>query len=143
MRVAITLARAAGAGGDVPVGAVVVVGDEIVGCGGNRTLAATDPSAHAEIVALREAALRLGAARLPGSTLYVTLEPCLMCLGAMIHARIDRLVFAAADPKVRALEILDSIPPDRPGLNHRFAVTGGVLADEAASLLRSFFRERR
>jgi len=142
MRQALELARRAELEGEVPVGAVVVSGGELVGRGWNRTIGANDPSAHAEIIALREAGERLGNYRLPGSTLYVTLEPCCMCVGAMIHARIERLVFAAADPKTGAVsgrfELLQSEHH-----NHRVEVEAGLLAAEAAALLVDFFRQRR
>ncbi len=141
MRDALRQARAAGRRGEVPVGAVVVAGGRIVGRGGNRPIASSDPTAHAEIVALRRAARRLANYRLPGATLYVTLEPCLMCLGAMVHARIGRLVFGAPDPKVGATRIVKR--PGAAGLNHRIAVRGGVLGPESARLLRAFFRARR
>ncbi|HZB87046.1 MAG TPA: tRNA adenosine(34) deaminase TadA, partial [Terracidiphilus sp.] len=135
-------ARLAGGAGEVPIGAVVVCDGTIVARGQNRVLRDVDPTAHAEIVALRLAAAAVGNYRLSGCTLYVTLEPCAMCAGAMIHARIDRLVFAAADPKAGAcgsvLEVLN-----HPRLNHQMQVEQGVLADEAGELLRSFFRARR
>jgi tRNA(adenine34) deaminase len=143
MRLALDLARAAAASGEVPVGALLVQDGGVIGEGANRLVAAADPTAHAEIVTLRDAAARAGAARLPGSTLYVTLEPCLMCLGAMIHARIARLVHAAWDPKVGATKLFASVPVGFQGLNHRFEIAGGLLADESAELLRAFFRARR
>jgi tRNA(adenine34) deaminase len=153
MRQAIRLARAAGRRGEVPIGAVLVAGArgrsgadrsaaaDIVARGSNRPIASSDPTAHAEIVALRRAARRLGNHRLTGATLYVTLEPCLMCLGAMLHARIARLVFGAPDPKVGATALLRGRRAR--GLNHRLAVSGGLLADESAAMLRRFFRARR
>jgi tRNA(adenine34) deaminase len=135
-------ARAAAAAGEVPVGAIVVANGVVVGRGQNRVLRDLDPTAHAEIVALREAALALGNYRLSGCEIFVTLEPCAMCAGAMIHARLSRLVYAAADPKAGAagsvLEVLN-----HPQLNHQMAVTSGEFAEESAELLRSFFRERR
>jgi len=139
---AIHLARAASRRGEVPVGAVVVRDGLLLAGGGNRTIVARDPTGHAEIVALRRAARRAGNHRLTGSTLYVTLEPCLMCVGAMIHARISTLVFGASDPKVGAISSFAgrSLPA---GLNHRFATRGGVRAPECAALLRDFFRSRR
>ena len=140
MDAAIRLARAAGRRGEVPVGAVVVSGNRIVGRGANRTIEARDPTAHAEIVALRRAARAARNHRLTGTTLYVTLEPCLMCLGAMVHARIERLVFGARDPKVGGTSLLRRA---RRGLNHRFELRGGVRAEAAAELLREFFRRRR
>ena len=141
MRHAIRLARAAARRGEVPIGAVVVHDGRIVGSGGNRTIAAHDPTAHAEIVALRRAGRRLGNHRLLGTTLYVTLEPCLMCLGAMTQARISSLVFGASDPKVGAISSRGSVSPA--GLNHHFTARGGVREKECASLLRDFFRARR
>ena len=135
-------ARGAGAAGEVPVGAVVVRDGVVVGRGQNRVLRDLDPTAHAEIVAMREAARRLSNYRLGGCELFVTLEPCAMCAGAMIHARLDRLVYAAADPKAGAvssvLEVLN-----HPLLNHKMQVASGELAEESGELLRSFFRERR
>ena len=135
-------ARAAAAAGEVPVGAVVVQNGVVVGRGQNRVLRDVDPTAHAEIVAMREAALTLKNYRLIGCELFVTLEPSAMCAGAMIHARLDRLVYAAADPKAGAvgsvLEVLN-----HPSLNHKMVVNSGELAEESADLLRSFFRERR
>ena len=139
---ALAEARKAGEAGEVPIGAVIVREGGIVARGQNRVLGDNDPTAHAEIVALREAAAALGNYRLNGCTLYVTLEPCAMCAGAIIHARLDRLVFAAADPKAGAcgsvLEVLN-----HPRLNHQMQVEQGILAEEAAELLRGFFRERR
>ncbi len=142
MQHALTLAREAAAQGEVPVGAVVVRGEEIVGEGWNRPISANDPTAHAEVVALRDAANRIGNYRLTGTALYVTLEPCLMCAGAIIHARVETLVFGARDPKRGAI---DSIAHafKTPGLNHRVMVRGGVLAEEGGALLQAFFRERR
>ena len=139
---AIHLARAASRRGEVPVGAVVVRDGLLLASGGNRTIIARDPTGHAEIVALRRAARRAGNHRLTGSTLYVTLEPCLMCVGAMIQARISTLVFGASDPKVGAISSFagKGFPA---GLNHRFATRGGVRALECAALLRDFFRSRR
>lgn len=142
MRTALALARRAGAAGEVPVGAVVVFGGEVIGRGRNRPLRSHDPSAHAEIVALRAAGRRLGNYRLGGATLYVTLEPCAMCAAAILHARIERLVFGAWDPRAGAVvSHYDLIA--RPRLNHRLAWTGGVLAEECGTLLRTFFADRR
>lgn len=141
MGAALRLARAAGRRGEVPVGAVVVDGGRIIGRGLNRPIGSSDPTAHAEMTALRRAGRRARNYRLTGAALYVTLEPCLMCLGAMIHARIGRLVFGAPDPKVGATAWLRGSRARR--LNHRFAVRGGVRADEGATLLREFFRARR
>ena len=143
MRSALELAEQARESGEVPVGAVVVVGNETVGRGRNSPIALRDPTAHAEILALREAGARTGNYRLSGATLYSTVEPCLMCLGAMLHARIGRLVYGAADPKVGATVLLDSLGSLGADVNHGFEVRGGVLADEASKLLLDFFRERR
>jgi len=142
MEVALEEARLAAEAGEVPIGAVAVHDGHIVARGQNRVLRANDPTAHAEIVTLRQAAAVLGNYRLNGVTLYVTLEPCAMCAGAMIHARIDRLVFAAADPKAGAAGSVLSVV-NHPSLNHQMLVNQGVLAGEAGELLRSFFRERR
>lgn len=142
MRRALTQARAAGAEDEVPVGAVVVVDGVLVSEAYNRPRALNDPTAHAEMLALRHAAHALGRQWLTGATVYVTLEPCAMCAGAMVLARIDRLVYGAADPKAGMAGSLADIPRD-PRLNHRVEVTGGVLADRAGSLLRDFFRARR
>lgn len=142
MRAAISEAKIAGQAGEVPVGAVVVIDNEIVARGINRTISDSDPSAHAEIVALRAAAHQLGNHRLTGATLYVTLEPCAMCVGAIVQARIDRLVFGAYDPKAgaagSAIDLTDS-----PAFNHSFEVNGGVLADECGAVLTAFFERRR
>jgi tRNA(adenine34) deaminase len=142
MREALALARAAGDGGEVPVGAVAVFEDEIVGRGANARESAHDPTAHAELAAIRDAARTLGRWRLTGVTLFVTLEPCAMCAGAMVLARIDRLVYGASDPKAGAVGSLMDLSAD-PRLNHRFPVDRGVLRDEAGELLRAFFRARR
>jgi tRNA(adenine34) deaminase len=142
MRAALAEARAAADAGEVPIGAVTVTAGEIVARGQNRVLRDCDPTAHAEIVALRAAARAIDNYRLADCELFVTLEPCAMCAGAMIHARLGRLVYAAADPKAGAagsvLEVLN-----HPRLNHQMAVTAGVLAEECGELLRAFFRERR
>jgi tRNA(adenine34) deaminase len=135
-------ARLAGQAGEVPIGAVVVREGMIVAGGQNRVLRDVDPAAHAEIVAMRAAAAVLGNYRLSGCTLYVTLEPCAMCAGAMIHARLERLVFAAADPKAGAAGSVLSVL-NHPRLNHQMQVESGVLTEEAAELLKSFFKERR
>ncbi|MBE7557949.1 nucleoside deaminase [bacterium] len=142
MREALGLAERAADEGEVPVGCVIVRGEAIVGRGRNRREATQDPTAHAEIVALREAAATLGSWRLDGCDLYVTLEPCAMCAGAMVLARVARCFFAARDPKAGAVETLFRIADD-PRLNHRVAVEGGILAEESAELLRNFFQERR
>jgi len=142
MRVALELATQAAACGEVPVGAIVVKDGEIVGRGYNHPISAHDPTAHAEIVAMRDAAQRLGNYRLGGCELYVTLEPCSMCAGAMLHARIARVVYGAADPKTGACgSVLDLFAETR--LNHHAEVTPGVLATDAGSMLQRFFVARR
>jgi tRNA(adenine34) deaminase len=142
MQAALAEARKAEEAGEVPIGAVVVHNGAILATGQNRVLRDNDPTAHAEIIALRAAAAALGNYRLPGCALYATLEPCAMCAGAMIHSRLDRLVYAAPDPKAGAagsvLEVLN-----HPKLNHQMQVEQGIGAEESAELLRSFFRERR
>jgi tRNA(adenine34) deaminase len=139
---ALVLARAAGARGEVPVGAIVVKDGVVVGRGGNAPIFANDPTAHAEIAALREAANVVGNYRLPGCELYVTLEPCAMCAGAIMHARIARLVFGASDAKTGACgSVIDLFAQTR--LNHHATVTGGARADECARLLSEFFAARR
>jgi len=142
MRQALDEARAAAAAGEVPVGAVLVKDGEVIACGRNAPIARHDPSAHAEMVALREGAARLGNYRLEGCTLYVTLEPCAMCSGAMLHARLDRVVYGAPDPKTGAAGSVLNLFAS-PQLNHRTQVQGGVLAEPAAALLRDFFKPRR
>ena len=142
MRLALTEAAAAQAGGEVPVGAVIVLGGRVVGVGGNRPIGAMDPTAHAEIVAMRAAAASLGNYRLTGATLYVTVEPCLMCVGAMVHARVGLVVFGAAEPRGGAL-VSAVRAHETPGLNHRLEVLGGVLEDDARTLMQQFFRDRR
>ena len=142
MEAALAQACLAGEAGEVPIGAVVVCDGAILSRGQNRVLRDVDPTAHAEIVALRVAAAALGNYRLAGCTLYVTLEPCAMCAGAMIHARLARLVFAASDPKTGACGSVLSVL-NHPQLNHQMQVEQGIGADESAGLLRSFFRERR
>jgi tRNA(adenine34) deaminase len=142
MEAALAEASRAAEAGEVPIGAVAVHDGAIIGRGQNRVMRDNDPTAHAEIVALRETARVLGNYRLNGCTLYVTLEPCAMCAGAMIHARIDRLVYAAVDPKAGAAGSVLSVL-NHPKLNHQMLVEQGILADESAELLRSFFRERR
>lgn len=142
MGLALDLAREAGAAGEVPVGALIVWGGEVVGRGFNQPVGRHDPTAHAEIMALRDAATRLGNYRLPGCSLYVTLEPCAMCAGAIMHARIDRVVFGARDPKTGAAgSIIDLFA--EPRLNHHATIVGGVLAEECGSLLSGFFSARR
>jgi tRNA(adenine34) deaminase len=142
MEEALRLARAAQDLGEVPVGAVVVRGDEILGSGHNLTHTAGDPSAHAEMVAIRRAAAALGHWRLLDCTLYVTLEPCAMCAGAIVLSRIPRLVFAAHDPKAGMCGSLENLVQDR-RLNHRVELATGVGAEQSAELLRGFFRSRR
>ena len=142
MRLALEEAAAAGAAGEVPIGAVVVCDGEVVARAHNRRETDADPSAHAEFSAMVAAARELGRWRLTGCTVYVTLEPCLMCAGLMVNARVDRCVYGAADPKGGALGTLFDVSHD-PRLNHAFEVTPGVLADESAARLRSFFRARR
>lgn len=139
---AIALARAAAADGEVPVGAVVLHEGVVVGRGANRREGARDPTAHAEILAIREAARTLGRWRLTGATLVVTLEPCAMCAGAMVLGRIDRLVYGAVDPKAGAAGSLMNLCAD-PRLNHRMEVVAGVRAAECGALLQEFFRSRR
>ncbi|HSM32326.1 MAG TPA: tRNA adenosine(34) deaminase TadA [Woeseiaceae bacterium] len=142
MRAALAEAEAAAESGEVPVGAVVVAGGEVVARGHNRSETDVDPSAHAEIVALRAAARRTGNYRLTDATLYVTLEPCAMCMGALVQARIERLVFGAYDPKAgtagSAIDLSDS-----PSFNPRFEINGGVLAEECGAPLKSFFESKR
>lgn len=142
MNSAIAEAKVAAQVGEVPVGAVIVVNNEVVARGINRTISDNDPSAHAEIVALRAAAHELGNYRLSGATLYVTLEPCAMCFGAMVQARITRLVFGAYDPKAGAAGSAIDLS-DSPSFNHRFEINGGVLADECGEVLKSFFESKR
>jgi tRNA(adenine34) deaminase len=142
MRLAFEQARLAGFAGEVPVGAVLVLGDQVIAMGANCPIAAIDPTAHAEIQALRSAARSLGNYRLPDSVLYVTLEPCLMCAAALIQARVRRLVFGAWDPQFGAAGSLIDVFR-LPGLNHRLDVFGGVLADESNALLRDFFAQHR
>jgi tRNA(Arg) A34 adenosine deaminase TadA len=142
MRDALALARAGQAAGEVPVGAVVVREGTVIGRGFNRPVSARDPTAHAEIVALREAAWALGNYRLTGCELYVTLEPCTMCAGAIMHARIARLVYGAADPKTGACGSVTDLF-SQPQLNHHTVVQGGILAGESSVLLQQFFAARR
>lgn len=142
MAEALRLAREGGAMGEVPVGAVVVKDGEIIGRGFNAPISRRDPTAHAEIVALRDAALRMGNYRLPGCELYVTLEPCVMCSGAIIHARITRVVFGASDPKTGACGSVVNLF-DESRLNFHATVTAGVLATECGALLTNFFAARR
>ncbi|HTZ73669.1 MAG TPA: tRNA adenosine(34) deaminase TadA [Candidatus Aquilonibacter sp.] len=142
MRMALEHAGEAGRRGEVPVGAVIVAEGKVIAVAGNRTISDCDPTAHAEMVALRAAAREIGNHRLGPMTLYVTIEPCAMCAGAMIQARIGRLVYGADDPKGGAVASCFAVL-DHPRLNHRVEVTGGVLADEAAGLLKEFFAAKR
>jgi tRNA(adenine34) deaminase len=142
MRLALEEARRAESTGEVPVGAVVVLAEEVVATGCNRSITDHDPTAHAELVALRQAAARLVNYRLTGATLYVTVEPCAMCAGAAMLARISRLVYGCDDPKGGAVRSIYQIADD-PRLNHRIAVVAGVLSDDCSTLLRNFFQERR
>jgi tRNA(adenine34) deaminase len=142
MRAALTEARKAQAAGEVPVGAVVVWNDAIIGAGFNQPISSHDPTAHAEVIALREAAKAIGNYRLTGATLYVTVEPCLMCVGAMVHARIGLLVFGAAEPKAGAIQSMTNAH-ELAGLNHRLQVISGVLEQESRLLLQEFFKDRR
>jgi len=142
MNEALMLAQRAADEGEVPIGAIVVRGERIIGRGFNQNIGHHDPSAHAEIMAMREAGSKQENHRLPGCTLYVTLEPCMMCAGAMIHARLDRIVFAANDPKTGAAGGKFDLLSD-PAHNHAPLVDGGCLADECSALLRDFFRQRR
>jgi tRNA(adenine34) deaminase len=139
---ALELARQAESAGEVPVGAVVVSGDEAIGEGWNRTIGDSDPSAHAEVVALRDAGRRVSNYRLPGAELYVTLEPCVMCSGALVHARLARVVYGTRDPRTGAAgSVFDVLASELH--NHRIDVVEGVRAEESARLLRAFFRSRR
>lgn len=142
MREALNLAKKAEEQDEVPVGAVLVFKDQIIGQGWNQPISAIDPSAHAEIIAIRQAAAFLKNYRLNDTTLYVTLEPCVMCVGAMVHARIKRLVFGAADPKTGAAGSVFSLLP-APQHNHQVIVEGGLLAEESALLLQNFFKRKR
>lgn len=139
---ALALAAEAEAQGEVPVGALVVIDGEVVGEGFNQPIASGDPTAHAEIVAMRQAATRVKNYRLSGATLVVTVEPCLMCVGAMIHARIGTVVYGTAEPRAGALGSAIAAH-ETPGLNHRLAVVGGVRADECRARMQAFFKDRR
>lgn len=142
MERALELARAAAASGEVPVGAIIVKDGRIVGEGHNRNLLDTDPTAHAEMIALRQAGARVGNHRLAGAVMFATIEPCAMCAGAMIHARLQRLVYGASDPKAGAAgSVLEVI--NHPRLNHQMVVTSGVLADQCSEILQEFFRKKR
>lgn len=142
MQLALQLAQAAAQAGEVPVGAIIVKDGVVIGCGGNTPIGNHDPTAHAEIVAMREAAKHLGNYRLVDCTLYVTLEPCAMCCGAIQHARIARLVYGASDPKTGACGSVINIMAE-PKLNHHTEVINGVLAEECGAVLTEFFRQRR
>ncbi|KKO11000.1 tRNA adenosine(34) deaminase TadA [Pseudohongiella sp.] len=142
MRAALSLARRAGSHDEVPVGAVIVKNGQVVGQGFNQPVGSHDPSAHAEICALRDAGQTLENYRLPGCTLYVTIEPCTMCLGAIIHARIERLVFGAAEPRYGAVSSGQRLL-ENGVYNHELEVSSGILADEASALMKQFFRQRR
>ena len=142
MRQALEQAARAAAAGEVPIGAIVVADGRPIGAGFNQPISSNDPTAHAEIVAMRAAALAMGNYRLTGATLYVTVEPCLMCVGAMIHARIGLVVFGALEPKAGALQSMTRVH-ELQGLNHRLTALGGVLAEESRALLQQFFQARR
>ncbi len=142
MRRALELARHAGEAGEVPVGALVALNDEIIGEGWNQPIVAHDPTAHAEIVALRASAARIKNYRLSGATLYVTLEPCAMCAGAIVQARVARVVYGAADPKAGAAGSVFNLL-ESPSLNHRAQITRGVLAEDCGHVLQKFFQARR
>jgi len=142
MREAIAAARAAEGHGDVPIGAVVALDGEAIAVAGNRREADRDPTAHAELLAIREAAAKMGGWRLPGTTLYVTLEPCTMCAGAIVLARVPRVVYGATDPKAGAVDSIAEVLRD-PALNHRPEVESGLLEKECGDLLRHFFAARR
>lgn len=141
MRLALAQAEVAREAGEVPVGAIIVLDGGVVGRGYNHPIASSDPTAHAEILALRDAARAQGNYRLPGATLYATVEPCLMCVGAIVHARVGTVVYGVPDPKGGAVRSL--LDPSTLPLNHRFEAVEGVLADECRRLLQDFFRERR
>jgi tRNA(Arg) A34 adenosine deaminase TadA len=142
MRAALEEARKGFVAGEVPVGAVLVLEGEIVGRGFNQPIGRRDPTAHAEVVAMRAAALAIGNYRLVGSTMYVTIEPCLMCVGAMVHARVGALVFGSAEPKAGAV-VSSCRAHELPSLNHRIEVVGGVLEEECRAVIQEFFRGRR
>jgi tRNA(adenine34) deaminase len=142
MSAALELAREARERGEVPVGAVLVMDGEILGRGFNQPVSQNDPTAHAEIVALRQAGREAGNYRLPGSTMYVTIEPCQMCVGAMVHARVARVVYGTPEPKAGAIESAMRAH-EHPSLNHRLEVTGRVLEDECRDVIQAFFKERR
>lgn len=142
MQLALEQAQLAAANGEVPVGAVLVKDNQLIASGFNQPISSCDPSAHAEVVVLRNAAKKLSNYRLPGTTLYVTIEPCTMCIGTLIHARVERLVFGAAEPRagavVSAARLLEGSQ-----FNHRIAVQGGILAEQCAAIMQEFFRKKR
>lgn len=142
MLLALEQARRAADAGEVPVGAIVVVNGTVVGTGFNQPISSLDPTAHAEIVALRAAAITVGNYRLTGATVYVTVEPCLMCVGAMVHARVGLVVYGATEPKAGAIESMTRAH-ELSGLNHRLTAQGGVCAEESRALLQAFFQQRR
>jgi tRNA(Arg) A34 adenosine deaminase TadA len=142
MRLALAQAEAASRRGEVPVGAVVVIAGKVVGEGFNQPIAASDPTAHAEIVAMRDAARRIGNYRLTGATVYATIEPCQMCVGAMVHARVARVVYGAPEPKAGAIESAMRAH-EHPALNHRLSAEGGVLEAECRAMIQRFFEARR
>lgn len=142
MRLALVQAARAAAAGEVPVGAVLVLDGRVIGSGFNQPIGSADPTAHAEVAAMREAARALANYRLTGTTLYVTVEPCLMCVGAMVHARVETLVYGATEPKSGAV-VSAFRAHELPGLNHRIQVVSGVLEDECREAIQAFFRERR
>src|SRR5215831_15190335 len=142
MLLALAEAQKAEAAGEVPVGAIVVRGEAVVGSGFNRPISSHDPTAHAEIIALRDAARNCGNYRLSGTTMYSTVEPCMMCAGAMIHARIDRMIFGTPDPKAGSAGSIYNVLTD-PRLNHRVEVVSGICEDQCGALLRTFFSKRR
>ena len=142
MRAALAEALKAREAGEVPVGAVVVLGDRVIGAGFNQPISSHDPTAHAEVIALRAAAAAVGNYRLSGATMYVTVEPCLMCVGAMVHARVGLVVFGAPEPKAGAIQSMTRAH-ELAGLNHRLEALGGVLEAESRDLLQVFFKDRR
>jgi tRNA(Arg) A34 adenosine deaminase TadA len=142
MRAALEQAHRGLAAGEVPIGAVLAIGDEVVARAFNQPIGAIDPTAHAEVLVLRDAATRIGNYRLTDAVVYVTLEPCLMCVGALVHARVARVVYGAAEPKTGAL-VSTVRALETPGLNHRFVVEGGVLEAECRAVIQQFFREKR
>jgi tRNA(adenine34) deaminase len=142
MRQALAEAEKARDAGEVPIGAIVVADGNVIGTGFNRPISAHDPTAHAEVIALRAAAQAVGNYRLTDATMYVTVEPCLMCVGAMVHARIGLVVYGAAEPKAGALQSMTNAH-ELPGLNHQLTTLGGVLESESRDLLRTFFKDRR